>query len=83
MKRRKDRNSLTPLDAWVNEMASLTQAKNIIWCDGSEEERRLVIGYPVGGFRTRLREAQQTPRFLAHFSGECQKLRLTAGEGWI
>ena len=40
MKRRKDQSSVTPLDAWVNDMASLTQAKNITWCDGSEEERR-------------------------------------------
>ena len=30
----------SPLAIWVNEMARLTQAKNLIWCDGSEEERR-------------------------------------------
>ena len=47
MKRRKDRNSLTPLDAWVNEMASLTQAKNITWCDGSEEEKRRLTAQAV------------------------------------
>jgi phosphoenolpyruvate carboxykinase (GTP) len=47
MKRRRDRNSLTPLDAWVNEMASLTQAKNIIWCDGSEEENRRLTALAV------------------------------------
>ena len=47
MKRRKDRNSLTPLDAWVNEMASLTQAKNLIWCDGSEEEKRRLTAQAV------------------------------------
>ena len=47
MKRRKGWNSLTPLDAWVNEMASLTQAKNITWCDGSEEEKRRLMAQAV------------------------------------
>ena len=47
MKRRMDRNSLTPLTAWVNEMASLTQAKNMIWCDGSEEEKRRLTAHAV------------------------------------
>jgi phosphoenolpyruvate carboxykinase (GTP) len=39
--------SLTPVGAWVNEMASLTQAKNLIWCDGSEEERRRLTAQAV------------------------------------
>jgi len=30
----------SPLAIWVNEMACSTQANNLIWCDGSEEERR-------------------------------------------
>jgi len=47
MKRRMDRNSPTPLTAWVNEMASLTQAKNMIWCDGSEEEKRRLTAHAV------------------------------------
>ncbi len=40
-------SGLTLLGAWVNEMASLTQAGNVIWCDGSEEERRRLTAQAV------------------------------------
>jgi phosphoenolpyruvate carboxykinase (GTP) len=33
------RGTPSTLAAWVNEMATLTEAGNFIWCDGSEEER--------------------------------------------
>ena len=35
------------LAAWVNEMATLTEARNLIWCDGSEEERARLTAQAV------------------------------------
>ena len=35
--------SLESLQAWVNEVASLTQPDAIQWCDGSDEQQQALI----------------------------------------
>jgi len=41
------RGAPSTLAAWVNEMATLTEARNLIWCDGSEEERARLTAQAV------------------------------------
>ena len=31
------------LEAWVNEVANITKADSIHWCDGSDEENQSVV----------------------------------------
>jgi len=43
------RGAPSTLAAWVNEMATLTEARNLIWCDGSDEERARLTAQAVAG----------------------------------
>jgi phosphoenolpyruvate carboxykinase (GTP) len=55
----------SPLAIWVNEMACLTQAKNLIWCDGSEEERRRLTAQAVAaGVLTPLNQRKRPDCYL-------------------
>ncbi|MGR3295183.1 MAG: phosphoenolpyruvate carboxykinase (GTP), partial [Candidatus Bathyanammoxibius sp.] len=37
----------TPLEKWVEEVATLTQPDKIYWCDGTEEEARRLINIGI------------------------------------
>jgi len=55
----------SPLAIWVNEMASLTQARNLIWCDGSEEERRRLTAEAIAaGVLTPLNQRKRPGCYL-------------------
>jgi phosphoenolpyruvate carboxykinase (GTP) len=53
------------LAIWVNEMARLTQARNLIWCDGSEEERRRLTAQAIAaGVLTPLNQGKRPDCYL-------------------
>jgi phosphoenolpyruvate carboxykinase (GTP) len=54
------------LVAWVDEIAQLTQAQDVRWCDGSAEEYdRLAQGLVDAGTFTKLSEAKRPNSYLA------------------
>ena len=55
----------SPLAVWVNEMARLTEARNLMWCDGSEEERvRLTAQAVSAGVLTPLNQRKRPGCYL-------------------
>ena len=50
----------TALQAWVDEVAALTTPDQVVWCDGSEEERdRLNAALVASGTFVKLDEAKK------------------------
>jgi phosphoenolpyruvate carboxykinase (GTP) len=59
------KNSLT---SWVEEVAGLTKPDQVVWCDGSEEERNRLTGQAVReGILIPLNEAKRPGCFLHRF----------------
>ena len=55
--------------AWVNSMAALCKPKDIVWCDGSQQEWETMWDIMVkGGTAKKLDEKQTTQQLLHPFS---------------
>ncbi|MGL6109053.1 MAG: phosphoenolpyruvate carboxykinase (GTP), partial [Rubrivivax sp.] len=56
----------TRLVAWVTQIAALTEAADVYWCDGSEHEyNQLCERLVAGGTFKRLNEARRPNSYLA------------------
>jgi phosphoenolpyruvate carboxykinase (GTP) len=54
------------LQAWVDEIAALTGAQSVVWCDGSEEESERLIAQMIdAGTVQRLSDAKRPNSYLA------------------
>ena len=58
--------ALGDVHAWVDAVAGLTEPDAVVWCDGSDEERRALVALSVRGAglrsRGRLRARPGPPR---------------------
>ena len=56
------------LAAWVSDVATLTQPKNIVWCDGSEHEYQQIVDLMVGDGSLSSLNSDTHPNCYLHLS---------------